>query len=309
MPADLSRRRLLATAGAAVVAGTLLAPRAAGAAQREVGVFATTIGPDPADVYHPVTPSPPRPWPVVLVLQGANVDKGQYAELARQVAGYGFVVVVPNHFRVLYGQPGLFVVGAQAQWTVDWAVAEQGRAGSPVAGALDVATLLLFGHSFGGAAGLGLTTGLSTPPFSDVPTPAPAQLRAAAFFGTNNVGPGGPAVPPVANLVPVALIQGSTDGIASPANGLATFQALQAPPKLYVDLQGANHYGVTDVQNPPGARPETAPQTLDQAVSVATCARWGALWLRAQLGDPAARAWVYGLGDVVDRNVTTQVVR
>ena len=52
-----------------------------------------------------------------------------------------------------------------------------------------------------------------------------------------------------------------------------------------------------------------SPQTLDQATSVETVARWAALWLRAQLGDPVGRAWVYGIGDAVETGVETQFAR
>ncbi|MEV4415811.1 hypothetical protein [Catellatospora sp. NPDC049609] len=302
--------RRLFTAGlvATLAAGAaaLAAPAPAGAAYSTVAAYATTVSGDAADVYHPVTGSPHDPWPVVLLLQGANVDKSQYAGYARKVASYGFVVVVPNHYQLLFGQPGLYATGAQAGWTVTWAQAENARAGSPLLGALDPGTLLLLGHSFGGAAGLGLTTGLCTPPFCAVPTPAPPQLKAAAFYGTNNTNPATGTTPPVANTVPVALIQAGADGIGSPANGYATYQALGSPPKLWVSLHGANHYGITDTQNPAGARPDLNPQTLSQSVSIETTGRWAAFWLRAQLGDPVGRAWVSGAGDLLDANVTTQ---
>ncbi|MET7394044.1 hypothetical protein ABZS66_11165 [Dactylosporangium sp. NPDC005572] len=304
-----SRRGVLLAAGGAVIAGALARPAPAGAAYSTVDTYATTVNGDAADVYHPHTSSPHQPWPVVLLLQGAAVGRANYAGFARKVASYGFVVVVPDHTRVLFGVPGLYADGAEATWTVAWAAAENARTGSPLYGRIDAGTLLLTGHSFGGAAGLGLSTGLSTPPFTDAPIPAPAQLRAAAFYGTNNAAPGTTVIPPVANTIPVALIQGSADGVASPAGGLGTYAVLSGTPKLYVSLTGANHYGITDVQNPAGARPDLSPQTLDQADGVENIARWSALWLRAQLGDPVGRAWVYGLGDAVDTTVETQFER
>lgn len=312
MTARFTRRNLLQSAtavAAAATAGALIAPTPANAAYGTVAGFPTTVNGDAADVYHPVTSSPHDPWPVVLLLQGANVDKSAYSQFATKVAGYGFVVVVPNHFQVLFGQPGLFVTGLQASWTVAWATAENATGGSPLAGAIDTGSLLLLGHSFGGAAGLNLSTGLITPPFAPLPTPAPPQLKAAAFYGANNAAPGSPVIPPVLNTIPVALVQGSVDGQALPVNGQGTYDVLASPPKLYVSLIGANHYGITNSQNPTGARPDLSTQTLAQAVSVETTARWSALWLRAQLGDPVGRAWVYGLGDAFDANVQTQFVK
>ncbi|WP_238013417.1 hypothetical protein KZZ52_23820 [Dactylosporangium sp. AC04546] len=304
-----SRRGVLLAAGGAVIAGALARPAPASAAYSTVDTYATTVNGDAADVYHPHTSSSHQPWPVVLLLQGAAVGRANYAGFARKVASYGFVVVVPDHTRVLFGVPGLYADGAEATWTVAWAAAENARTGSPLRGQIDTGTLLLTGHSFGGAAGLGLSTGLSTPPFTDLPIPAPAQLKAAAFYGTNNAAPGTTVIPPVANTIPVALIQGSADGVASPASGLGTYAVLAGTPKLYVSVTGANHYGITDAQNPAGARPDLSPQTLDQATGVEVVARWSALWLRAQLGDPVGRAWVYGVGDAVDGLVETQYDR
>ncbi|WP_410812212.1 alpha/beta hydrolase family protein [Micromonospora sp. 067-2] len=312
----VSRRRLLTGLGAATVAagvGALGRPAPATADHAAAAVlfsvvstFPSSVGGDPADVYHPVTSRRHTPWPVVLLLQGANVDKANYRAVARRVAAYGFVVVVPNHQRVIAGRAGLFVVGEQAGWTVDWAAGINSSPGSPLRGRVDADSLLLIGHSFGGATALSLSTGLCTPPFSDAPLPAPRQLRAIACYGTNNAAPGGSGVTPIANTVPIALIQGSTDGIAEPADGLATYEAITAPPKLYAELKGANHYGITDTQQPAGAIPDPSPEALHQSVAVAKVARWSALWLRAQLGDPVGRAWVSGLGDLVDTDVTTR---
>ncbi|MBB5873361.1 putative dienelactone hydrolase [Allocatelliglobosispora scoriae] len=302
------RRGLVTLAAAALAAGAglLAAPAPASAAYSTVASFATSVNGDAADVHHPVTTSPHDPWPVVLLLQGANVDKANYARYAAKVAGYGFVVVVPNHFQVLFGQPGLYATGAQAGWTVTWAQTENVRAGSPLLGAIDPGTLLLLGHSFGGAAGLTLASGLCTPPFCTLPTPAPPQLKAAVFYGTNNTVPGTGINPPVVNTVPIALIQGGVDGIGSPVAGHATYAAIVSPPKLFVSVTGANHYGITDGQNPAGARPDLSPQTLGQTVGVETVARWTAYWLRAQLGDPVGQAWIHGIGDTLDANVTTE---
>ena len=59
---------------------------------------------DKADVYYPRTRSSKTfadAFPVVIVLQGANVDKIHYERFGRRLARHGFVVVIPNHFRSL----------------------------------------------------------------------------------------------------------------------------------------------------------------------------------------------------------------
>lgn len=292
-------------AGAAALVAPAL-PAAAGAGPIE---FTTTVHGDPADVYAPAAGDIDGDLPVALLLQGANVDKSAYAGYARAVADYGFVVVVPNHTRTFFGQTGLFAEQAQAAWTVTWMNAEDGRAGSPLAGKIDTDSLGLLGHSFGGAAGLAVTTGVCAPPFCGEPAAQPAELKGAALFGTNNTPPGGSANPPVPNTVPVALVQGTVDGVAPPAAAQATYEAVQQPPKMLVSVTGANHYGITDTQAPAGAIPDPSPQTIPQQDGIKTSARWSAMFLRTVMGDVWSGVWLWGVGDAVDRGVTVQYVR
>ncbi|MEU5882478.1 hypothetical protein [Spirillospora sp. NPDC047279] len=304
VPALLSLALALAVTGAAAPARA-----ATGAVTDAPTEFATTVHGDAADVYAPPQDEIGGRLPVALLLQGANVDKAYYAAFARAVAGYGFTVVVPNHQRVIFGQAGLYAEEAQAAWTVAWARQEDGRAGSPLQGKIDTGSLVLLGHSFGGAAALTLTTGACVPPFCGEPAARPAELKGAALYGTNNTPPGGAGNPPVANTVPVALVQGTADGVASPAAAEGTYQAVQQPPKMLVSVTGANHYGLTNTQNPAGALPDPAAQTVAQETSVAASARWSAMFLRTALGDRWAAVWLYGVGDSVDPAVTVKYVR
>ncbi|MGW0808662.1 hypothetical protein [Nonomuraea sp. NPDC002799] len=291
-------------AALAAPAGAIAAPPAvpAAAAPAWVAQHATTIGADPAAVYLP----PGRTaLPVALLLQGGNVPKESYGRFARTVAGFGFAVAVPDHRRSVGPVSGLFPESAQIDAAVRWAAAENVRAGSPLAGRLDAGRLVLLGHSFGAAAGLFAIGGSCVPPFCFGPVyQRPAALKAAAFYGAATASQGGPAVP-VANAgVPVALVQGDADGANLPAAARATYDGLTSPPKAYVTVHGANHYGLTDTQTPPGATPDASPQTVAQDASVDTAARWSALFLRASLGDALAAAYVYGFGDASDDGVT-----
>ncbi|SEG54604.1 Alpha/beta hydrolase family protein [Thermomonospora echinospora] len=303
------RTRKAGTALAAAVALAAVALPAAPAAADAPIEFATTVNGDAADVYAPAPGDIKADLPVALLLQGANVDKSNYAAYARAVAGYGFVVVVPNHQRVIFGQPGLYAEEAQAAWTVTWMKQEDARTGSPLKGKIDTGSLVLLGHSFGGAAGLTLTTGACVAPFCDTPTTKPAELKGGAFYGTNNLPPGGSVNPPVANTVPVALIQGTADGRATPAAAEGTYNAIQTPPKMLVSVTGANHYGITDTQAPAGALPDPSPQTVTQETSIKASARWSAMYLRTILGDVWSGVWLWGVGDAVDSSVTVQYVK
>ncbi|HWS34563.1 MAG TPA: hypothetical protein VN408_17715 [Actinoplanes sp.] len=297
-----SWKRALAVLSAAALAAGLSATPAQAVVR--AGTFTTTINGDSADVYYPATG---RRLPVALLLQGANVDKAHYRSYATTLASYGFVVAVPNHNRTILGTGGLFPEGAQAGWTVDWAVAQDDDPASPLYRRVDENTLFLTGHSFGAAAALALSAGTCTFPFCPAPVTTPTALKAVATYGGNNVNGDTPI--PVANTVPVAYVQGLTDGVATPAEGRATYDVTSGTPKAYIALTGANHYGITDVQNPPGAAPDASVQTLPQHTGIETTARWSARWFQARLGDPRARAYVYSVGDLLDPFVTVTTVR
>lgn len=267
-----------------------------------VGQYETQVGNDPATVYYP---SGQGALPVALLLQGANVPKESYSKFAKIVAGFGFAVVIPNHQRAVGPIAGLFPEQSQTNAAATWATAENALAGSPVAGRLATDKLVLLGHSFGAAAGLFAIGNTCTIPFCFGPVyQRPAALRAAVFYGASTTTPGGGAVP-IANAgVPVALVQGGLDGNNLPAAASATYNGLGALPKALITVTGANHFGLTDTQTPPGAIPDNSAQTLTQEESIDTAAKWSALFLRASLGDSLASAYVYGFGDASDKNVT-----
>ncbi|MEV0902780.1 hypothetical protein [Actinoplanes sp. NPDC049802] len=301
-----SWKRLAVVASAALLAATLPAPAPASAAGAAVASYTTTINGDSADVYYPTTGTR---LPVALLLQGANVDKSNYSTYAATVASYGFVVAVPNHTRSLFGTSGLYPEGVQAGWTVDWAEAEDDNPASPLHQRIDENTLVLSGHSFGAATALSVSAGLCVVPFCAIADTAPSELEAVVTYGGNNVLYGTDLVLPVLNTVPVGYLQGLADGVATPGEGRTTYHLTAGTPKAFISLTGANHYGVTDGQNPAGALPDPSAQTLDQATGVETIARWSAQWLLAQTGDSAAKRYVYTTGDAADPNVTVTYVR
>jgi hypothetical protein len=154
---------------------------------------------------------------------------------------------------------------------------------------VDTDRMGLSGHSAGGAAGLFAINGSCFPPFC-TPPPfffiLPEAVRAGAFYGTNTCGVGGERTDPRCidlagfppnptgmifgidnEKIPVALVQGSNDGIGTPPEADATIAVLEGSNEL-IPIGGANHYGITDVNNPPGAIPDFSPQVIPQAVSI-----------------------------------------
>lgn len=276
----------------------------------EVAEFATTIGPanDPADVYYPDPEdllTGDYDFPVAVFLQGLNVDKQNYARYARIVASYGFVVVVPN--RPL--QVGRTTVLMPAVEELDDVAAQMGIENddpeSPLLGAVDAAHVVVLGHSAGGAEGLGLCVRACR--WNEG---RPYSLLAGAFYaaGWRFASADGPNLPRVIAdpcTVPTLMLQGTQDGVHRPVQAVDVYRRLETLPKSLVLLQGANHYGIANENNPPGAPPDRSTPTLDQDVAIEAVGSWHGLFLRAIVyEDAAAEEFVYSTGDALDANVS-----
>ena len=293
----------------------------------EIETISTTIpaSGDPVDIYLPsASPDEIDSLPVALFLQGANVDKSNYSTFASVVASYGFAVVVPNNLRTIAAPPpaspvtGFFPELPQVNEVFDYV---RDPEVSPIVDAIDPNKLVLLGHSFGGAVGLSALQGFCPFPFCPFGEfDRPDELVGAAFFGTDfkpssNIGVG--SVPPIDNAeIPTALILGSNDGISFPAETQETFEQIQDPPKALIVVEGTNHFGITNENEPlnptttpaevPPITTEPNPQIIPQEVAIDTIATWSSLFLRATvLDDEAAFDFVFGgIGDNLDSNVS-----
>lgn len=277
----------------------------------------TAIGVDEADIYYPVS-SPNAPvdsLPVVLLLQGALVDKADYTNFATNVAQYGFAVIVPNHIRTLVnpatGQAstGLFSEQEQVNDVLAYAITANTNSASPLANRLNPGKLGLIGHSRGGAVGLSAIQDICFPFLCTGTFSRPKELMAGVFYGSTFRDPRfGGIIPPIENDgLPVALIAGDRDGVVGNFAAIEeTYEQIQDPPKALITVQGANHYGITNEDSP---RDPVRP-TLDQNIATKTIARWSGLFLRASLlNDADALDYIYNRGDALDKNVsvTSQV--
>lgn len=230
---------------------------------------------DPADVYYPQQEEPihfqPSLLPIALFLQGFNVEKSYYAEFARMMARYGFVVVVPNHRSE--GSVYWATEESQIPAVLAYMQAENANPESAVAGMLDTNTYVLLGHSRGGV------TGLKAIFEMDI---RPEELAAAVFFGTASrlkIARTDDRV----NRFPLALIAGAFDSIIPPEYTRLTYDQLPNSPKAYIEIAGANHYAITDVAQPLGGPKEFQPATLAQETGMTLIAEWSAIFLRAYL--------------------------
>ncbi|MGB7086109.1 MAG: chlorophyllase [Phormidesmis sp.] len=263
---------------------------------------------DVTDIYFPTLDNnvAADDLPIVLLLQGALVDKGFYSDYASQVARYGFAVAVPNHFQTVPGVGDVLASEiSQVQTVVDHFVVESNDSDSPLSGKVDTEKLGLLGHSFGGAVGLSVIGEVCLPGFCIEPFERPEALMGGAFFGAN-LRDQNDVFPAIENEgIGISLIQGEQDGRALPTNAERTFEQIQTPPKALVTLNGVNHFGITDVNVPEGAVPDPSSQSLSQEMSTETIARWSGLFLRGTvLEDQAALDYVFDAGEGLDPTVT-----
>lgn len=256
---------------------------------------------DLADVYFPDIEEKKRDalidaFPVVAVLQGAQVEKSFYRKLGERLAREGFVAVIPNHRRVVIpGAPaGLFTSRTVITNVLAQMEAEDANPDSPLYQIVDTGSLGLVGHSFGGVVGLfasaahDVCLGPFVPPFlapfCDGQYTRPAALRAAVFYGANLVRNGAVLLDLNTTGVAIALMQGTADGLALPTDAELTYLTLEQPRALIM-LNGANHYGICDETNPLGAQPDPSEPELKQKEAVGEVGKWISLWLQAQLMD------------------------
>ena len=271
--------------------------------------YSTDIDGDPTDIYYPIVSDPSTSTPVALLFQGAFVDQADYSIYASTVASYGFTVVVPNNLRTvaLPGEnsfTGLIAEQGQVRSVLDFMTLENANPGSPVAGLLDTNSLGLLGHSLGGAVGIASVQDNCFIVLCADSYSFPEEVKAGIFYATgfDFIEVGLPGVPPINNQAPIGLISGTRDSVIPLGSSVETYNNILNPPKLFVEIDGANHYGITNEDNP--LREPVRP-TLEQEIATETIARWSAAFLSAYvLNDPEALAYISFFGDQQDPNVT-----
>ncbi len=137
---------------------------------------------DLTDIYYSFSSDSGATFPLALILQGAEVDKGDYSNFAAQVASYGFVVAVPNHRRNF--PLGLFPVQELINDVLGFMKVENISQTSPLMGKIDVTQMGLLGHSFGGSVGLGAIQGDCFLILCQTEFTRPEELKAGIFFAT-----------------------------------------------------------------------------------------------------------------------------
>jgi len=273
---------------------------------------------DATDIYYPVVEGMAksfRKFPIALFLQGGRVDKQYYSIYAHRVASYGFIVVVPNHISTIsipgFPNPtGLFSEQKQFYDVLEFMQDENENEDSPIKGLVDTSKLVGLGHSYGAACTINAIQDLCQPTFcpEGETFTRPKELKAVALTGINTkpVGiPGDTTIRDTHNTgMPIAFINGSIETRAKYEDSITSYGMIDDPPKMLVEVINSNHFGMCDINNPPGPSNDPAVPTIDREIGIETYARWSALFLRAYaLHDKEAFIYINKTGQELDPNV------
>ncbi|WP_293335196.1 alpha/beta hydrolase [Microcoleus sp. CAWBG58] len=221
-----------------------------------VSITSSLASPIPFDIYAP------QPFledddssSVILILQGVEIDKLEYAAIATELTKHQFWVIVPNCFPV--GRDYLCPDNTSAAKVF---AALKPSSYPSLNNALDRGVILL-GHSAGGMAAFG-TVGANSPEIS-------IQLMAIVTYGSNAPSNTGAIAP----LPPILMLSGEKDSVVPSGLSRSAFQRIPAPAKTSIELTGFNHYSINDSPQPSGAPEEdnTADISNQDSVRVIAC--------------------------------------
>ena len=255
--------------------------------------YATIIAGDETDIYYPQSHETDTALPVALFLQGFDIDKSSYSQLAKQLAGYGFLVLIPNHRPS--GRPFLapemeqvaLILTSLERIAKKWEVDGKSK--------FDFQKIILLGHSCGGLTGLQALQQIPKIPKLVGGVFYGSQLHKEELRGTGRI--------------PIAMVAGSQDGIVSPELTKQTFKNLQSLPKAYIEIRGANHYGITDVAQPPDGPEESKSALLAQEETIERIAKWAGKFMRAYiLKEEESREYFLRNKDKLDEYTSLRIV-
>lgn len=175
---------------------------------------------------------------VILILQGVEIDKAEYAAFASELSQHQFWVIVPNCFPkgrdyLCPEESSVAQIFSSLKTSSDQSLGEALQRG-----------VILLGHSAGGMAVFG-TLGASSPEIA-------YPLVALITYGSN--------APPntclIKPLPPLLTVAGEQDAIVPSAISRSAFEKISAPIKKFIELPGLNHYSINDSCQPQGAPPE-----------------------------------------------------
>ncbi len=186
------------------------------------------------EIYPPILNEDDESSGVILVLQGFEVDKSEYAAIASELSQDQFWVIVPNCFPAgrNYLCPDESSV-AKVLSSLDFSKFQ----------ALEKAIqrgVVLLGHSAGGIAAFGSNDANSSE--------LPYKLIAIVTYGSN--APFNTKI--TSPLPPVLMLSGEKDSVITSEISRTAFQRISASTKTFIELAGLNHYSINDNPQPSG---------------------------------------------------------
>lgn len=245
--------------------------------------FSFQSGSTLVDVYYPKNTS--TSLPILVLFQGGNVHSSFYSKYAARMASEGYVVYVGNRCDLFILQYFLYPSSSLGNTVLTEAKSQNSNPASPLYARLDLDKIGFLGHSLGGVVGLYAINSICEFPFCGSGYQFLSQVKAGIFYGS---GLGGSFSQSKfykgssGKGIPTGYIQGSLDGANKPETGLASYKNAIAI-KAYFSVEGANHYGITDLNNPYGAKAESVNATLTQADQIEKISKSSILFLNTYL--------------------------
>lgn len=182
---------------------------------------------------------------LVILAHGFGGSTMRFDAIARFLAGRGYVVAAPAFPLTNEAAPGGHLSGigdlaaqpGDVSFVIDELLAASTADGDLLRGRVDGERIGVIGHSLGGATVIALTRlACCTDPRVDaVIGVAAASFIVEGFFG-GEIDPNG---------VPTLSLTGDRDGVV-PSAGVRAFHDGLAPPRIYVQLVGANHVNLIE---------------------------------------------------------------
>jgi hypothetical protein len=237
-----------------------------------VARISTTSNNQYYDIYYPTTGTS---LPIIVLYQGGNVHSSFYSKYAARVASAGYAVYVGNRCTTFITQFFIYPPASLGNKSLALAKSQNSDSSSPLFGKLETTKVGFLGHSLGGVVGIFSMNNICEFPFCDSEYNFVNEVKGGIFYGTglnsNFSNSRFAKNPSTGKGYPLGYIQGSNDGANKPTTGRASYDN-SIPIKVYYELDGANHYGITDVNNPFGANTESQTSTLSQDDSISKIA-------------------------------------
>lgn len=245
--------------------------------------LSTTKNNQEFDVYYPANSSN---LPIVVLFQGGNVHSSFYSKYAARIASSGYVVYVGQRCTTFIVQYFIYPPASLGNKALSLAKDQNQDSTSPLFGKIDTSKVGFLGHSLGGVVAIFAMNNICEFPFCDSEYSFMNEVKGGIFYGSGlgaNFNKSRFYVNPTTGKgIPIGYIQGSLDGANKPTTGRGSYENSIAT-KAYFTIDGSNHYGITDINNPFGANPEVNSSTLSQSDSLSKISESSILFLNAYL--------------------------